>query len=416
MEEMGLMRTRTGWLAWLLTMGAALAPTGVRGQEAPPADPVYPLPLNNHLEKGGFYAAAEFTFFQQENPLRHQIIAVRGLEDFDGSITAALNGKLIQPASGPPIIVPGTPMPGTFLGSGAPALAADDAGGQSYEPGVRFTAGWKFRDGTAIEFSWWTMNEMKYSAVATLIPPTLNPGGVTLVDTFLFSPVYSFPNEFQGQPQKVAIGNPNAAYGIWNAASVMGISFVQRFDQWDVTGRIPIFETDYCRCYGLIGGRHVSLWEDFKWRTVSEDFNGQASPADVAIYSNVVSNQMYGVDIGCGTEWFVGHRFAFTIDARAAGMVDYVHEIAKYERSDNVTESKRARREFNFVPEFTAAANFWWYPIEGVQVRFGYEIMEFINTLAAPDPVSFNYGNPATDYKSTARFFNGFTAGIGFAF
>src|SRR5262249_2204320 len=155
------------------------------------------------------------------------------------------------------------------------ALNAGQASGPlSYEPGWRLTAGWRFRDGLAVEFSWLSLVEAKYAAVATLIPPGLQPGPL-LLETFLFSPVFNFPNDYAGPANKIALGNPFAAYGIWNGASVETIEFVQRFTQYDLTGRVPIFETDYCRCYGLVGVRHVSLWERFKWRVVAEDFNGQ---------------------------------------------------------------------------------------------------------------------------------------------
>jgi hypothetical protein len=434
MEEMGHMRTRTGWLALLLTAGVALAPTGVRGQEVPPADPVVPLPLyHDRPERGGFYAAAEFMFFRQDNPLKGQVIAVRGLLDFDGSITRDLNGTLVNPTNGgTPVIAPitvlpggiinfptvtsGTPQVANFIGSGTPALHADDAGGPlSYQPGVRLTLGWRFEGGVTAEVSWWMLSEAKYQAVATLVPPGLNAGPL-LADTFLFSPVYNFPNDFVGPPFKLALGNPNAAYGIWDGASVMQIAFVQRFTQYDITSRIPIFETDYCRCYGLVGMRHVSEWERFTWRTVAEDFNGQADQTDVAIYSNVVSNQMYGPFIGCGNEVYCGHGFAFSLDLKTAGMIDFVHEIAKYERGDIAIASKRAKRQWEFVPEFEASGNIWWYPIEGVQIKVGYDVMEFLNTIGSPDPVNFNYGGLDVNWTHVARFMDGFHAGIGFIF
>src|SRR5262245_51081071 len=44
MEEIGMMRTRIGWLALLLTAGLALAPTMARGQDYGIADPVFPIP------------------------------------------------------------------------------------------------------------------------------------------------------------------------------------------------------------------------------------------------------------------------------------------------------------------------------------------------------------------------------------
>jgi hypothetical protein len=416
------MRTRTSWLALVLTAGAMWTPMSVRGQEVPAlTDPTFPLPLyHDRPEKGGFYAAGEFLFWRQTNPLHNQVIAVRGLLDFDGSITADLNGTVINPTNGqPPIIVPGQPMVGTFLGSGTPALVADQVKGPlSYEPGWRLTAGWRFRDGLAVEFSWMSLVEAKYASGATLVPPGLQAGPL-LLDTFLFSPVFNFPNDFAGPPLKLALGNPFAAYGIWNGASVMSIQFVQRFTQYDLNARVPIFETDYCRCYGLAGFRHVSMWERFQWRTVAEDFQGQAGQDDVAIYSNIVSNQMYGPTIGCGNEVYFGHGFSLSLDLRAALMMDFVHEIVRYDLGqENATaiSAKRGAKEYTVVPELDAIVNAWWYPIEGVQVRVGYNLLNFFNTISSPNPVSFNFGNLDPGYSRTYRFIDGFQAGIGFIF
>jgi hypothetical protein len=417
MEEKGFMRTTTGWLALLLTVGVALAPTCARGQDVGPADPEFPLPLyHEHPEQGGFYAAAEFLFWRETNPLKHQIIAVRGILDFDGSITADLNGTLVNNGGSTPVIIPGKGLTGNFIGSKTTALSADDAGGPlSYEPGWRLTLGWKFATGLAVDVSWLSLVETKYAAVATLVPPTLNPGPL-LAETFLFSPVYNFPNDFAGPPQKISIGNPNAAYGIWNGASVMQIQFTQRFSQYDINGRVPVFETDYCRCYGLIGFRHVSLWERFSWRTVAEDFNGQANETDVAFYNNIVSNQMYGPTIGIGNEIYIGRGFSISADLREATMINFVREIAKYYRADFAIQSKRSKKDYTIVPELDGQFNVWWYPTAGIQVRVGWDLMAFFNTISSPDPVSFNFGGLDPPYKSTTRFFDGFNAGIGFIF
>jgi hypothetical protein len=422
MEEMGLMRTRIRWLAVLLTAGVALAPGGARAQnndyEVPIlSDPEVPLPTYHiHPETGGFYAAGEFMFWRQTNPLKQQVIGVRGLEDFDGSITADLNGTFVNPSGAPPFIIPGTPMPGTFLGSGTAALSADNAKGPlSYEPGWRLTAGWRFRDGVAVDFSWMQLIQAKYAAVATLIPPTLNPGPL-FTETFLFSPVYNFPNDFAGPPQKTALGNPFAAYGIWNGASIMQETFVQRYTEYNINGRVPVLETDYCRAYGLVGFRHVYLWERFQWRTVAEDFTGAQQADWAAIYNNIVSNQMYGPYIGCGSECWLGNAFSCSLDLKAAGMIDFVHEIADYQRQDFVIESKRAKREYTFVPELSAELSLWWYPIQGVEVRIGYDFMAFFNTIASPYPVSFDYGAPTPGWTSQSRFLDGFRVGLSFIF
>jgi hypothetical protein len=404
-----------GWLALLLTAGVALAPSGVRGQEVPPPDPQFPIPTGRP-DKSGFYTGIEFVFFRQTNPLKHQTIAFRGLLDFDGSITADLNGTVVTPIGAPTQIVPGQPVVGNFLGSHAPALDAQQASGPiSYQPGFRLTAGWRFQDQSAIEFSWMTLTEAKYSAVATLVPPGLQAGPL-LTETFLFSPVFNFPNDFAGPPLKIALGNPLAAFGIWNGASVMSISFTQRLSQYDLNGRIPIFDTDYCRCYGILGVRHISLWERFNWRTVSEDFSGAAGQDDVALYNNIVSNQMYGFDVGCGSEWYIAHGFAATLDVSAAGMVDFVHEIAKYYRADFFIGNKRAKREYKLVPEVEAKVAVYWYPIEGVELRCGYDLMALFNTVAAATPVSFNYGGLDPPYQQSYRLIDGVFGGIAFIF
>src|SRR5262249_43152166 len=123
-----------------------------------------------------------------------------------------------------------------------------------------------------------------------------------------------------------------------------------------------------------------------------------------------------GPDVGLGLEWYLGHGFAISAEGQAAPLADFVREIAKYQREDFAIGSKRNHRVFQFVPEVQGKFNVWWYPIEGVQIRVGYEIMAFFQTLASPSPVSFNYGalNPAWDKVN--RYIDGFNAGIAFIF
>jgi hypothetical protein len=414
---------RTSWLALLLSAGTALAPGVAWGQDYFPPDPVVPLPLyHDRPETGGFYAAGECIFWRQTNPLKPQTVAFRGLLDFDGSISADFNGVTVEPINGgPPFILPGTPHPGTFIGSGRDALnTAQVHGPQTYQPGFDFILGWRFESGVALEVAWYHLLEAKYGAVATLVPPNLNPGQL-LADSFLFSPVFNFPNDFAGPPNKIALGNPNAAFGIWNAATVMSESFVQRFDQLDIRGRIPICESDNNRTYGLIGPRFVWLWERFSWRTVSQDAAGNSSQEDVAIYSNVTSNRLYGVFLGCGDECRLGDTpigtFSVSLDVNAAMFADVIKERAKYERADRFTASQLARTEYKAVPELQAQLNLWWYPIEGIQVRVGYDAMGFFNTVSSPYPVDFNYSLDKNLWRDgTFRFIDGINAGIGFIF
>jgi hypothetical protein len=416
------MRTRTSWLALLLTAG--LAPAAARGQDYTPPDPVIPLPLwHDHPEQGGFYTAGEFVFMRQTNPLAHQVLAIRGILDNDGTITADLNGILVEPTNGnPPFILPGARRPGTFIGSQTPALFADDAGhnDHSFEPGFTVTGGWKFHNGVAAEITWLHLAQTKYGASATLAPPGLN-FGQNLEETFLFSPVFNFPNQFAGPARKVALGGPFAAYGIWNGASVETVQFTQRFEQLDLSGRIPVCQDDCQRTYGLCGVRFVWMWERFKWRVVAEDFTGNAGQDDVALYNNIVSNRFYGVDAGCGYERRLGDTplgtFSFMIDARAAVLLDVVKERASYERADFAIKTQRARNEYTIAPEVEGWANIVWYPIEGVEIRVGYQAMAFWNTVASPQPVTFNYGFQDVQFeKNHYRLFHGFNAGISFVF
>src|SRR5207244_2573843 len=133
--------------------------------------------------------------------------------------------------------------------------------------------------------------DAKYNAVASILPQPANgnfPVGQNLQNTFLFAPVFNFPNEFAGPSSKIALSSalptsssaaavnigaifpfgsgiiligptttggagsinigpvaaaaaassagaiipPQAAFGIWNGASVMSLLFTQRHDQY----------------------------------------------------------------------------------------------------------------------------------------------------------------------------------------
>lgn len=405
------------------------------------------------------------------------------------------------------------PVPGAFFGSGLPALNTEQLQGpNTYQPGWAMTLGWKFGDNVTMEFSWRHLAESRYNAVASVVPPNYNIGR-NGEDQFLFSPVHNFPPEFAGPPNKLGVANPaavasssasisispvfgiasplffpfgfflafptafainasatqngvvsvpQAAYGIWNAATTMSIDFVQRYDQYDLVGRIPLYQNDCSRWWVTMGGRHVWFWERFKWRTVSVanlnpgsgatvTLTNGGTPAqilpngtiigatpplftiaagavagtapalagadDVAIYTNIVSNRLYGPTVGCGSEWYLGWGLSFSLDLRASLFVDVVKERARYEREDKAIANKRARQEYTLVPELDAIANIYWYPIEGVELRAGYDFMNFFNTVASPRPVDFNYGALAPVYeRGTYRFIDGFHAGIAFIF
>jgi hypothetical protein len=370
---------------------------------------IFAGPLSHpRYEDGGFYIAMEALIKYQNRPLRDQTVAIRGFVDFDGSVTG-------QP---PPV----------FVGSGEEALNTNSLRGSStWQPGWNFTAGWRFESGVSLQVSWVHLNEARYAVSAGPIPPSFAVGAL-LENTFLFSPVTNFSPFFAGPrdaprsnpPDPVNDASDTAIYGIWNGADNMSIEFLQRYEQVDITARIPMWQSECYRNYGLLGPRAIIMWERFKWRTVDLDFQGQGESANNATYSNVVSNRLYGLVIGCGQEWFLGESpiggFSFSFDVLGGVYGDWAKSRVKWERDDHVTSASRNRNYFR--PGFTAEAkaNLWWYPWEAIQVRVGYDAMALFNTLASPYPIDFNMSSINPEFQSVQRYLHGLNIGIGFVF
>jgi hypothetical protein len=398
-----------GGLGLLATAWLILCPASVRAEvpDYAPAHPQIPWPLGStRPEDGGPFVYAQTTLYQWTNPLRSQPIAIRGFFASDNSL--------------------GVPV-GTRFGSGAEALNVNNLNGQgSFEPGVEMGFGWKLKDGSAITFSFLYFAETNYSHGATLFTPH-GREGQDLADTFISSFVYNFPPEYAGPINKVGIftngtgtPSPTGAVGIWNAASVMTIQFEQRFQQYEATYRYPIIDDEDYRVQALVGPRFAWIWERFGWRTVSYGLDQannsvQATATDVALYTNIVSNRMYGVHAGCQTECYLGHGFAMMLEGQGALFVNGVKERAKYELGQKfagLPESKRAKKEFSIVPEVSAMLSLQWYPTEFVQIQLGYELMAFFNTLASTRPIDYNYLNVAPTFDHVNRQFNGFRFGV----
>jgi hypothetical protein len=430
-------------------------PSVVRGQDYEPPSPQYPLPLLWNADRG-FYAAGSFLLLRQTNPLSSQPVAVRGFNDTFGQVQSTMNflTDFFFNNPGAPVV------PGKFFGTGTEALDVHQVSGpNSYQPGFRVTLGWKFLNDVDLEFNWSHLVTKKESATAAPVGNTLN-GGVNNFDSFLFSPVYNFTPNYNGPVDKMVLGLltpgnftlgrvrdqflPDSAFitiqgapGIWNAAQIMTIQFTQRYDDFELIGRIPMYESDRCRCYGLFGPRAVQMWERFWWHTVDisadhidvtitptsfvqtvrEGSGGISGPQDQANYTNIVSNRLYGPLFGFGSDVYIGHGFGVNFDLRGAPMIDVVKERAKYELGDHSTAAQRARTDYVMAYELDARLNLTWYPIEGVELRVGYELMNFFNTVSSPQPIDFNMGSltPTWD-RGTYRLFDGFSAGISFIF
>jgi hypothetical protein len=376
-----------------------------RGQDYAPEEVQAPLPLGSTRPESGLFYGSEFIFFRQTRPIKDQLIAVRGFFDVTGESFG--NGPL---------------NPGTFVGSGEQALKANNLGTRSYQPGFEIFLGWRFKEGVTVEFDWYHLWQVHYSGGATLVPSLFQGQGTIQENTFLTSFVYNFTPDYAGPPGRIS-GTGFAAYGIWDAASIMDMAFYQRYDEYDIKGRIPMFESDWNRSYALMGARFAWIWERFRWQTFAYDANGNSGPQWQAVYSNVDSNRMYGPFIGCGDECRLGDTpigtFAISLDTTAAALLDIVKTRQSYERADRQTSSRHNTTMYEIVPEVTANLNLWWYPqgVEGMQLRVGYDLFAFFNTVGSPYPVAFNLAAPESQFQAGIfRFFDGFIAGIALSF
>lgn len=242
-------------------------------------------------------------------------------------------------------------------------------------------------------------------------------GAVTAVNGNTGALISSTP-VIVNQPQGVSGSNPGFnAYGIWNAASVMDIKFTQRYQQVEMGMRTPVFQTDYSRVYGIAGAKFAWFFERFTWMTQSIDANGLSGPADRANYSNTLSQRLYGPMVGAGHEVYLANQFSMSVDLTGAMLLGIVKSRVKYELGDQSTQNKRSNNLFQVVPNVNAAVNLWWYPIEGVQVRVGYNALTYFNTRRIDEPVGFDYG--AMDPKYDTQWFrllHGVNVGIGLFF
>jgi hypothetical protein len=391
------MRTRI--IFCLLAALALGVPASVRAQaEVIPRDFVGPL-SHPRYETGGLYTAFEFLYFKQRNPLQSQDIMFRGFIDIDGSISGA---------------------PNTFVGSNEVALNTRQLDGpQTYSPGFNLTLGWRFEDGLALQVSWWHLSDVRTNAAASVIAPDYR-NGTNLENTVLFAPVFNLSPQFAGNLQNLDTGNPGATYGIWNAASAAQISFIQRFDMVELTGRYPIMETDCYRSYGNFGPRGIVMWERFKWRTIDVSNTGNAGDNTIADYSNVVSNRLYGLVFGVGNEFKIGEAsrlgaLSLFADVNVAMYGDFVKGRSRYELADQSIAYTYARNMFTLAPGFDAKIGFQWYIYEAITIRLGYNYLGLVNTIASPQPIDFNLGSVHPAYnRGFYRSFDGLDFGIGF--
>jgi hypothetical protein len=375
-----------------------------------------PLPTGNPGTHG-VYTFGEFMILTQTWTVGKQVVAYRGLVDSRGRLTG---------------------QPGTYIGSGAAALNTSEFPRRSWQPGYNIGIGYKTDDGISVYGSYTRLADRNYHAGATLASPFFR-GNPNLSDTFLVAGVYNFPPQYSGPAVKTPFDDideiifddpPNTSnnnfqnaneggnfYGIWNGASVMDIQYNQWWTTAEIGARVPMFQTEYSRVYGTAGARFNWFMERFKWRTVSFAIDGSESDRWTALYQNTLSQRMYGPFVGCGHEVHVGKRFSVSLDTTAALLINVIKERAKYELGSDDIQNKMSRDELGIVPSLTAHANIWWYPLEGVQVRVGYNAWTFFNTKNLDQPIGFNYSVIDPVYSTQYfRIVHGLNVGLGLFF
>ena len=393
------------------SLATAQAPWDVTGRE----DIQVPLPLGSD-SGGGVYGAAEFLFMRQDRSMGNQDVAFRGFRDSDGSITG---------------------VSGTFVGTHNVALDTNSWGTTNWTPGYRVTLGYRLESGIALSVTYAYLFDTQYTAGAGPIPPSFVTGN-SGENALLFSPVYNFNPQFSGPQNRFAvisaqtpapgsttttpvsftpIGSGGSPYGIWNGADTMTITYIQRFESWDITARLPVYSTDYARSYALAGGRFDWIWERFGWSTTDSNFLGQTGPQDIGNYSNIMSQRMYGPFAGIGNDIFLGSAFALNFDLTAAALYDIVKYKASYIRGDNSIEDKRAGHLFTIAPNVQANVALTWYPLKGVEIRTGYNLWSFFNSYYMQQPIGYNMGDISPQYSTKVfRYYQGMNVGISYSF
>ncbi len=392
------MRMRIRWI--LLIAGLFLVPSAGFAQiDIPPV--TFPGPFSGpRPDAGGIYVGFQFVYMNTNRTLKDQQIAIRGFKDLDNAFGSGL---------------------GALIGSQEQALNTSMVRGPGLnQPGWDLWIGYKFEGGVAVELGWKHLQQAKYSAAAGLLPSNFFTGA-QFESTFLFSPVVNFGTDWAGNAQNIPIGTAATTFGIWNAATLMQIDYVQRYDIYTIDARLPIWETNDHRVYGLFGPRIVWIWERFHWRTVDADTNGNSDPSTIANYSNFISNRMYGLHAGFGNEWFLGSTpvggFSFQLDVEGGLYIDLVKANATYEREDHAISSGRSARLSALSPSFEVRTAMKWYVYEGITVDLGYDIQTYFNTLASLRPVDFNLSNVNPQYDHVFfRWYHGMRFGINFSF
>ena len=86
-----------------------------------------------------------------------------------------------------------------------------------------------------------------------------------------------------------------------------------------------------------------------------------------------------------------------------------VKESAWYQLPDRaLTKAKKSATNFAFVPETNASVQLCWYPIEGIQMKVGWNFLAFFDTVQADQQVDFDFRSLDPNWKNRFVRFHSF--------
>ncbi|MCS7016222.1 MAG: hypothetical protein NZM42_08945 [Gemmatales bacterium] len=420
------------WSVLLALIGPTCAHAQILGQGT--LDPFAPslLPLGP-VRQDGIYVAGETIFFRVNSSIKAQVVARRGLVDTAGNIFAEMtvdqNGTDGVPGDDI-VLIPPQPKPGQILGSNEVALRTDQVRDDDGRPGYRLTIGYRFPNDVAIEGVFWHLPEHRRSAWATILPPNLQQGDF-FSQTFLYAPFYNVPLDFLGPvsdvqqilvthfvnpdaPDQVDTGDAVPAYGVFNGAELFQVTYKQEFYNYELNVRFPTYPVDVFRTYGTVGVRYMRSYERFE--LVAEDASVDGSGLVVGRYRNRWTNNLFGVQGSYGGEIYLGYGFALNGEVRAGLFYDDFHARTEVTVDGSALILRRKHTDANLSPMLGTGLFLYWYPIDNVVLRIGYEFLGFFNVMRSTEPIDFNLGRLDPTFRSTLLRFDGFSAGIAFRF
>jgi hypothetical protein len=459
------MISRTKWIAalglsFLATPAWAQPNPGTTNFGSPQYETPFPFMWGQHDE--GFYFATEAVAMRINSALRTQIVARRGLRDYDGSIhgQGPLDNWVTPAGTYITTLFEDRGTPGQILGSGDTALTTTDAKRDQFTPGERFSFGYRFRNGMSVELSVMGFAKSRATAFAGVIPQNRAIGnngadGYLFGDYFNFSPYFAGPTRdvisdvaLQGTPpgagNTVVIaptptdwqsfgGWAVAAYGITNGAEFVSESEDMGFHTGELNLRVPVSQFEGTRTYWTGGFRYAALLEKFRMRwedngipatsggfgNVNGPFVGLESKPEWSLrYTVKNKDQFYGLQTGVGGEAYLFNGFAVSVDTKVGILAETTGTSTVLQRLDLIDGIgiKHTTKQVDLAGMFEGGMYLWWYPCEGVAFRVGYEYLGIVGAKRMAEPIDYDWGRlnprPRVSYLSV----DGISAGVEFIF